>query len=502
MESKAACIAVLGTGSDVGKSVVATALCRIFARRGLRVAPFKAQNMSNNSGVTPEGLEMGRAQIVQAEAARVAPHVDMNPILLKPTSDVGAQVVLLGRPLIEAEAKAYYRRKEVLWGEACAALDRLRRQYDLIVMEGAGSCAEVNLLARDIVNLPMATYAGAPVLLVADIHRGGVFAQVVGTLACLDEARQKQIRGVIINRFRGDLDLFQDGVAWIAERTGRPVYGVLPWFNDFAIEAEDAVVIEQPAAAAANGNGPCIAVIRLPHIANFTDIDPLMRLPGLGVVYLEKARDLKRFQAVILPGSKNTRGDLRWLAETGWREPLLDYARYGGHLLGICGGYQMLGRAVHDPDGVEGRPGSSAGLDLLPVETELKAPKTTTRTRFSWGDAAGEGYEIHMGQTRRLGGRPLFAVQARNQNACQDNDGCASDDGYILGTYLHGLFDSPGIARCWLTGIGLNHIQVSDAHGPVARDRAYDALAHHAQRHLDMAGVAQLIEEARGKKSR
>jgi len=502
MNTQAACIAVLGTGSDVGKSVVATALCRIFARRGLRVAPFKAQNMSNNSGVTPEGLEMGRAQIVQAEAARVAPHVDMNPILLKPTSDVGAQVVLLGRPLLEAEAKAYYRRKEELWGEACAALDRLRRQYDLIVMEGAGSCAEVNLLAKDIVNLPMAAYAGAPAILVADIHRGGVFAQVVGTLACLEEKQSKQIRGVIVNRFRGDLDLFKDGVTWIEKRTGLPVYGVLPWFNDFGIEAEDAVTIEQPAADAANGAGPCLAVLRLPHIANFTDFDPLMRLPGLGVVYLEKARDLQRFQAVILPGSKNTRGDLHWLAETGWRGMLLDYARSGGHLLGICGGYQMLGRAVHDLQGVEGLPGSSAGLGLLPVETELKAPKSTTRTCFSWGDASGEGYEIHMGQTRRLGGRPLFAVQARNQSVGRDDDGCASDDGRILGTYLHGLFDAPGITRRWLTGIGLGHVNVSDAHGPMARDRAYDALAEHALRHLDMAGVENLIEAYRGQKRR
>ncbi|MBI5894662.1 MAG: cobyric acid synthase, partial [Desulfobacterales bacterium] len=270
MDTQAACIAVLGTGSDVGKSVVATALCRIFAQRGLRVAPFKAQNMSNNSGVTPEGLEMGRAQIVQAEAARVAPHVDMNPILLKPTSDIGAQVVVLGRPLLDAEAKAYFRSKEVLWCEACAALDRLRHQYDLIVMEGAGSCAEVNLLEKDIVNLPMAAYAQAPAILVADIHRGGVFAQVVGTLACLDDVRRKQIRGVIINRFRGDLDLFMDGVAWIAGRTGLPVYGVLPWFHDFAIEAEDAVAIEQPAAV--NGDGPCVAGIGLPHIANFTDL--------------------------------------------------------------------------------------------------------------------------------------------------------------------------------------------------------------------------------------
>jgi adenosylcobyric acid synthase len=500
MNRKAACIAVLGTGSDVGKSVVATALCRLFARRGLRVAPFKAQNMSNNSGVTPEGLEMGRAQIVQAEAARVAPHVDMNPILLKPTSDKGSQVVLLGRALMDAQAREYYRHKERLWQQACAALDRLRGQFDLIVMEGAGSCAEVNLLDRDIVNLPMAAYAGAPAVLVADIHRGGVFGQVVGTLACLNEDQRARIRGVIINRFRGDLDLFKDGATWIANRTGRPVYGVVPWFSEFAIAAEDAVAIESPSAT--DGTGPCLAVIRLPHIANFTDVDPLMGLDGLTVMYLEKVRDLSRFQAVILPGSKNTRGDLRWLDETGWRPALLAYARSGGHLLGICGGYQILGRTVHDPQGVEGPPGRGAGLDLLPVETELKSPKTTTRTEFSWGEAVGQGYEIHMGQTRRLDGRPLLAVRARNQRPCRDDDGCASEDGRILGTYLHGLFDAPDILRRWLAGIGLGHLPVSAAHGPVARERAYDALADHAQRHLDIAGIDKLIEEQSEKRRR
>jgi adenosylcobyric acid synthase len=451
--------------------------------------------MSNNSGVTPEGLEMGRAQIVQAEAAGVAPHVDMNPILLKPTSDKGSQVVVLGRALMDAQAQEYYRHKQALWQQACAALDRLRRQYDLIVMEGAGSCAEVNLLEKDIVNLPMAAYAQAPAILVADIHRGGVFAQVVGTLACLEKEQREQIQGFIINRFRGDLNLFTDGVAWIEKRTGRPVFGVLPWFNDFYIEAEDAVAIEQPTAEAAGGAGPCIAVIRLPHIANFTDIDPLIGLPGLGVVYLEKARDLKRFQAVILPGSKNTRGDLQWLMATGWRDALLAFAQGGGHLLGICGGYQMLGRAVHDPDGVEGPPGSTTGLNLLPVETELKSPKSTTRTDFSWGPAVGQAYEIHMGRTRARGGQPLFAVHARNQAPCEESDGRASEDNRILGTYLHGLFDSPGIARRWLAGIGLDRIRVPEAHGPVARRKAYDALADHAQRHLDIAGLERLIEE-------
>ncbi len=262
MTKKATCIAVFGTGSDVGKSVIASALCRIYAQKGLRVAPYKAQNMSNNSGVTPDGLEMGRAQIVQAEAAQIPPHVDMNPVLLKPTSDIGAQVVVLGKARLNTDAKSYHADKRELFQTACDSLDRLRIGRDLIVMEGAGSCAEVNLIAHDIVNLPMAAYADAPVILVADIDRGGVFAQVVGTLACLDEKQRSQIKGVIINRFRGDITLFKDGVDWLEERTGIPVLGVLPWYTDFAIEAEDSVVIERPDESLALGPDPAIAIIR------------------------------------------------------------------------------------------------------------------------------------------------------------------------------------------------------------------------------------------------
>ncbi len=491
MGVKARCIAVLGTGSDVGKSIVATALCRHYARKGMRVAPFKAQNMSNNSGVTPEGLEMGRAQIVQAEAAGVVPHVDMNPILLKPTSDVGAQVVVLGEACMNAAAKEYHQQKENLFQVACDALDRLRGSHDLIVMEGAGSCAEVNLMERDIVNLSMAAYAQAPVILVADIHRGGVFAQIVGTLACLGGKQRRQIGGVVINRFRGDIDLFRDGVAWIEARIKRPVIGVLPWYADFVIEAEDSVVIERPAADA--GQGPCIAVIRLPHISNFTDFDPLMRLDGVGVVYLERPQSLDHFQAVILPGSKNTRNDLEWLAAVGWRDLIRAYHQRGGHLLGICGGYQMLGSVVNDPDGVEGRPGRTPGLDLLPVETELKAPKTTTRTWVAWDGDEGTGYEIHMGQTHRSGGQPLLQVRARNGKSCEDRDGCISEEGCVLGSYLHGLFDAPAITRRWLQRIGLGGIPVDETDGPGVRNRAYDALADHAGRYLNLSIVDRMI---------
>ncbi len=490
----APCLAVLGTGSDVGKSIVTTALCRIFSRRGVRVAPFKAQNMSNNSGVTPEGLEMGRAQIVQAEAARISPHVDMNPVLLKPTSDVGCQVVLLGTARGNQSAHDYHTRKEHLFGEAAAALERLRRSFELVILEGAGSCAEVNLMAGDIVNLRMAEQAGAAVVLVADIHRGGVFAQIVGTLECLEPRHRSRIRGIIVNRFRGDRTLFADGVRWIERRTGRTVWGVLPWFDQIRIEPEDSVVIESPPRVPAPGAAgrTAVAVVRLPHISNFTDFEPLSAVEGLQVHFLEQPQPLQGFRAVILPGSKNTRHDLDWLRTSGWAQALLDYQRSNGCLLGICGGYQMLGRWVHDPEGHEGAPGSSAGLGLLPVETVLRAPKTTTRTSFRWDEDCGSGYEIHMGQTVRHGGQPWFRVLARNGRPDAAEDGCTAFDERVTGTYIHGLFDAPEITARWLRGIGITDAQAPALHGPAARDRDYDRLADHFEAHVDMAAIIEL----------
>lgn len=490
-------MAVLGTGSDVGKSIVTTALCRILANRGVRVAPFKAQNMSNNSGVTPEGMEMGRAQIVQAEAARIAPHVDMNPVLLKPTSDVGSQVVLNGKVWQDASAKDYHHRKEMLFVECCGAIERLSGMYETVVMEGAGSCAEVNLMAGDIVNLRMAAYANAPVILVADIDRGGVFAQIVGTLECLSMEQQSQIKGFIINRFRGDIDLFKEGVSWIEQKTGKPVFGVLPWFNHFNIEAEDAVVIEKARAYIPSWSGsPAVAVIKLPHISNFNDFDPLGHLDGLQLAYLKKRQPLEGFKAVILPGTKSTCSDLKWLHQTGWADTLQRYAADGGHVLGICGGYQILGSNVHDPEGIEGRAGSTQGLGLLPVETVLKSPKTTTLTEFSWEGIKGRGYEIHMGRTRRLSGhQALLTVERRNQLSCDDSDGCQSADGRVLGTYVHGMFDTPQIIHHWLTLVGLGTVQVDQVHGPSARDEAYDLLADHCERFLDVEGILGLVLE-------
>jgi adenosylcobyric acid synthase len=492
--SLAPCIAVLGTGSDVGKSIVTTALCRIFSRRGVRVAPFKAQNMSNNSGVTPEGLEMGRAQIVQAEAARIPPHVDMNPVLLKPTSDVGCQVVLLGTARGNRSAQDYHTQKEHLFGEAAAALERLRRAFELVILEGAGSCAEVNLMAGDIVNLRMAERAGAAVVLVADIHRGGVFGQIVGTLECLEPHQRDMVRGLIVNRFRGDAALFAEGVRWIERRTGKKVLGVLPWFDQIRIESEDSVAIEgpprfHPPDAAAQA---AVAVVRLPHISNFTDFEPLSAIEGLQVHFLEQPQSLQGFRAVILPGSKNTRHDLDWLRTCGWEKALLEHHRSGGHLLGICGGYQMLGRWVHDPEGHEGPAGSSAGLGLLPVDTILRAPKTTTRTSFSWGEARGSGYEIHMGQTVRHGGGPWFRVLERNGRAVPAEDGCIAAEARVRGTYLHGLFDTPAISARWLQAVGLDGLSVPALGGPAARDRDYERLADHFEAHVDVDAIVEL----------
>ncbi|MCG8550609.1 MAG: cobyric acid synthase [Desulfobacterales bacterium] len=500
---QAKCIAALGTGSDVGKSVVATALCRIFSDRGYKAAPYKAQNMSNNSGVTPEGLEMGRAQIVQAEAARIAPHVDMNPVLLKPVTQIGSQVVLLGKVHKDLSAAQYHREKEKLWDTACSALDRLRAANDVVVLEGAGSCAEVNLMARDIVNLKMAAYAKAPVILTADIDRGGVFAQIVGTLACLNKAEQDLIAGFVINRFRGDIALFKEGVDWIEKKTGKPVFGVLPWINHH-IPNEDSVVIERPEAKTDPVKTPTVLVVRTPHISNFTDFDALFQVDGLAVDFVEHPvehlRDLSAYKAVILPGSKSTRSDLNWLAKTGWNHRIKAYVKSGGHVLGICGGYQMLGTKVRDPHGLEGPPGDTDGLGLLSLETALKAPKTTTISRFEWDGVPGLGYEIHMGRTgsasRGVSGRKLndglLRVKERNQHACADFDGAAANSGRVMGTYMHGFFDSAPILKKWLSLLGLSELEPPEACGLEGRDRQYDMLARHFKKYVDVPAILKV----------
>ncbi len=467
-------------------------MCRLFLQAGVDVAPYKAQNMSNNAGVTPDGGEMGRAQIVQAEACRLPPHVDMNPLLLKPNTDVGAQVVLLGEVVGDMAAKAYFsggmesRRAVVL-----EALDRLRATHALVVAEGAGSCAEVNLRDRDLVNMPVAHHADAAVILVADIQRGGVFAQVVGTLEVMPEADRELVKGVIINRFRGDASLFEDGRAWLERRTGLPILGVVPWTRDIRIEPEDGLQAD----AVVDGPAPRdrerlhVGVLRLPHIANFTDFEALER-HGARVHYLAEPRDLSPYDLVVLPGTKNTRGDLAWMERVGWRTRLAARAAAGGRLLGICGGYQILGERIDDPHGVEGGPGATAGLGLLPVRTTMASRKRTKRVAGRWGEHPVTGYEIHMGLTEPKGDvQPLLEIEGRP-------DGAISPDGRVAGTYLHGLFDEPAAARAYLTSIRPDAALEAPTQSHDAwRQSQYDALAHHLRAHLDVERLLGLPDE-------
>ncbi|MBN1346728.1 MAG: cobyric acid synthase [Phycisphaerae bacterium] len=507
-DEPAKCLTILGTGSDVGKSIVVTALCRIFRALNVDVVPFKAQNMSNNSYVTVEGLEMGRAQIVQAQAARVEPLVDMNPVLLKPCSDTGAQVVVHGRPIGNSEASDYFADTDALFAKACESLDRLRRRHELVVMEGAGSCAEVNLRPRDFVNFRMAHAADAPVLLVADIDRGGVFAQIVGTLDVIPEDDRQRVAGFIINRFRGDARLFDDGIDYLQRRTNLPVLGLIPWFYHIEIDSEDGmpldVVIDPPAGPVSGMLN--IAAIRLPHISNFTDFNPLQREPGVNFHYLAKPRDLGGYDLVLLPGAKNVRSDLDWIRQTGWDLRLRRYVELGGQVGGVCGGYQMLGRIIRDPDGIEGTPGETAGLGLLDAETTLERSKTLTRTVGTWletGDRV-DGYEIHMGTTNTMGAsRPVLDVHTRNARPVKDQDGMRSADGKIWGTYLHGLFDEFDFRRSFLKRLCpslADRWGDEDAESIAAfRDRQYDLLAAHYRDHLDMRRLLDILDRAAGR---
>ncbi len=481
-------IAILGTGSDVGKSIVAAALCRSLADKGENIAPFKSQNMSNNSGITPEGLEMGRAQIVQAEAARLAPHVDMNPILLKPTGEKQSQVILNGLVHGNHTAMDYHKNKGFYFKQACNAFDRLANKHDRIILEGAGSCAEVNLMANDLVNFAMAEYADADVVLTADIHRGGVFGQLVGTIECLPKKYQDRIKGFVINRFRGDIALFKDGVEWIEKRTQKKVFGVLPWYNHFKIDAEDSVEIETcNNFETFDEKKPSIGIIRLPHIANFTDFHALTDNHAFQTIFFDKPDHLNKFDTVIIPGSKNTRADLGWLMEN-FKQPLHDFHRLNKFIFGICGGYQMLGKFVDDPQGHEGLPGKTMGLNLLPIHTVLKAPKTTTLSNFQWQGISGKGYEIHMGVTALTGGTPFIKITSRNGTSCSDQDGCLSENNKVAGTYIHGFFDTPELLKHWLQTAELS-IDISSLKCHYSKDQNYALLKDHFERYINVAAL-------------
>lgn len=490
-------LALLGTGSDVGKSVLTAALCRIYKNRGLKVAPYKAQNMSNNSFVTLDGGEMGRAQVVQAEACGIEPHTDMNPVLLKPCTDTGCQVIVQGRAVGNALAADYFKDTADLFAKARESLARLQAEHDLILIEGAGSCAEVNLRPRDFVNFETAHSAGAPVILVADIDRGGVFAQLIGSLAVIPERDRRRVAGFIINKFRGDAALFADGIDYLEQQTGLPVLGLIPYYRHIEIDPEDGLPLEtvidpptRPLPGKIN-----LAAIRLPHISNFTDFNPLIRNAAVRFHYLSRPRDLDGYDALILPGTKNVRFDLNWMRDTGWEKPLLEFARAGGRILGVCGGYQMLGRAVQDPHGVEGAPGSTEGFGLLDIETVLEKEKVLSRSRGVLEDGtAMEGYEIHMGRTALgPGARPLIQVRLRNRVAQEDTDGARSADGLVCGTYFHGLFDFPAFRNRFLQTLRPDYPAEEAEEAAAFKQKQYDLLADHVAAHLDLDKLDQIL---------
>lgn len=463
---------VLGTASSVGKSTLVAALCRIAARRGLRVAPFKAQNMSNNAAVTADGGEIGRSTAVQAAAAGVAPTTQMNPVLIKPEGAMRSQFVVEGRPWRTLDALDYWRRRDTLWDVVTRNLDALRAEYDLVIAEGAGSPVELNLKARDIVNARVAVYAGARTLLVGDIDAGGIFAQLLGTLMLLEPEERALVRGLVANRFRGDPALFEDGVAILEQRAGVPVLGVVPWIDDLGLAEEDAVALERGPTPA--GVGLTIAVLRLPAIANFDDVAPLAREPGITVRYVDTPQQLAGAAAVILPGTKHTLAARRWLRERSFDTAL---AGFPGAVVGICGGYQLLGARISDPLGVEGAGGDEPGLGLLPVETIFAAEKRTAQVAAlalaPWARGAPiAGYEIHMGRTVLTDeARSAATITRRGGAQVDEPDGCIAADGRVWGCYIHGLFDEAPFRRAWLRSLGWDgpeHAQSVDPYNRLA----------------------------------
>lgn len=488
---------VVGASSSAGKSLLTAALCRIFARRGVRVAPFKAQNMSNNAAVCPDGAEIGRAQYVQAVAGGVAPTADMNPILLKPEADAQSQVVVMGKPWRSLPAGQYYRHKQEMWGIVTAAMDRLRDAYDLVIIEGAGSPVELNLKAGDIVNMAVALYAQAPVLLVGDIDRGGIFAQLLGTLWLLPDDERTLVRGLIVNKFRGDPALFVDGIRILEDKGGVPVLGVVPWIRDVGVSEEDAVALDTRSEAGA-GHAVDIAVVHLPHIANFDDFDPLAREPGLRLRYVSTLAELASPDAVILPGTKSTVSDLAWLHASGLASALHRHVASGKPLVGICGGYQMLGRSIRDPHHVESDAEETAGLGLLPVVTVFAGDKATHQARAVVRGGPGwlaactgqpvQGYEIHMGRSE--GASPWLELTERSGRAVSVPDGSITDDGRVWGCYLHGLFDNQGLRRAWLSSLGWQADAATETSQDM--DASLNRLADIVERSLDMETLERI----------
>ena len=489
-------IMIQGTMSNAGKSLVAAGLCRVFAQDGYKVAPFKSQNMALNSFITKDGLEMGRAQVVQAEAAGVEPSVLMNPILLKPVTNMGSQVIVMGEVIGNYHAQEYYKMKHTLRPAIQEAFDRLSAENDIIVIEGAGSPAEINLKADDFVNMGMAKMAKAPVLLVGDIDRGGVFAQLYGTIELLTEEEKNYVKATVINKFRGDVEILKPGLKQLEDLTHRPVAGVLPYLK-VDIDDEDSLSERLVRSKAAKID---IAVVRLPRLSNFTDFTVLEATDGVGVRYVGSERELGKPDLIILPGTKNTISDLLWLRQNGLEAAIKHLNADGVPVIGICGGYQMLGKQITDVSGVEGG-GSVAGMGLLPTKTEFAEEKHRTRVggRVSaegfWAPMNGielEGYEIHMGETAlESGAKPLAALDNGHM------DGCSS--GNVLGSYLHGFFDSAACRKavlevlCRMKGIDPAELSVFDY--AAYKEKQYDLLADGVRNNLDMKMIYRILEE-------
>jgi len=469
---------VQGTTSDAGKSVLVAGLCRVLARKGVNVAPFKPQNMALNSAVTRDGGEIGRAQAVQAAACNIEPTVHMNPVLLKPNSDTGAQVILQGKALSNMEAKGYHDYKRIAMDTVIDSFGRLVDEFDSIMIEGAGSPAEINLRENDIANMGFAEKADVPVIIVADIDRGGVFAHLYGTLELLSQSEQDRVKGFVINRFRGDIALLQSGLDWLEEKTGKPVIGVLPYLHGFDLEAEDAIDNQQQLSVKAK------LVIKVPvftRISNHTDFDVLRQNPDIDLQYVGKGQSLSGADVIILPGSKSTRSDLAYLRSQGWDKEIAKHLRFGGKVIGICGGYQMLGKEVSDPLGIEGEPGSTQGLGYLDLVTTMttdkKLTKVTGRLSLLGKQATITGYEIHAGESVVECLQPITL-----ENGMQD--GGVSECGQLFGTYLHGVFDDAQALSLLCEWMGCENIATVDHQAN--QDRAINRIADAIEAHLKL----------------
>ena len=493
MKKKLHPIMLAGTGSDVGKSVIATALCRIFKQDGYQPAPFKAQNMALNSYATPEGLEIGRAQAVQAEAAGVPCHTDMNPLLLKPSSDHTSQVILNGRPIGNRNAFEYFRKegREELRQEVNTAFDRLAARYNPIVMEGAGSISEINLRDTDLVNMPMACYADADVILVADIDRGGVFASVYGSVMLQTPEDKKRIKGIIINKFRGDIRLFESGVKMMEDLCGIPVLGVIPYYRDIHIEEEDSVVLDYKRMQAVAGKIN-IAVVLLRHLSNFTDFNRLERDERVHLYYTNNIEELAKADIILLPGSKSTLDDLYELRRNGVAQAILRAYREGATVMGICGGYQLMGLEVHDPEGVEGEIRQLPGLGLLPVITTMQGEKVTRQVHFHFleNTVTCRGYEIHMGETLPA---PEMSVSPLNKLEDGREDGCFVSQ-KCMGSYIHGILDNQAFIDYLLEPYA-GKLERTVVDYQTYKEEQYDKLAEHVRSHLDLPLLYQIMSE-------